>query len=77
MRLWVREEERRPAPAPVRTDDRKAVLTGLVAWVLALGGLLLFLPQILGSDSGWWLWTVLVGLGVGLVLLVYTALRHD
>ena len=76
MRLWVREDERRPTPEPMRTDDRKAVLTGMAAWVVALGGLLLFLPRVLATDSGWWLWTVLVGFGVGLVLLVYSHLRH-
>ena len=77
MRLWLKDSERRPDPAPVKTDDRKAVLVGLVAWLLAFGGLLLFLPSVLASRSGWWLWTVLVGLGIGLVLLVYTHLRQS
>jgi hypothetical protein len=72
----VREEERRPTPEPVRTDDRVAVLTGMAGWVLALGGLLLFLPRVLGGDGGWWLWTVLVGLGIGVILLVYGLVRR-
>lgn len=76
MRLWVRPEDRRAEPEPVRTDDRRAVLVGVAAWVVALGGLLLALPAVLGRDDGWWLWTVLVGLGVGLILLVYAHVRQ-
>lgn len=76
MRLWVRQEDRRAEPEPVRTDDRRAVLVGLVAWVVALGGLLLALPAVLGRNDGWWLWTVLVGFGIGLVLLVSTHVRQ-
>jgi cyanate permease len=76
MRLWLKDSERRPDPAPVRTDDRKVVLVGLVLWLVALGGLLLFLTPLLAHDRGWWLWTVLVGLGIGLILLVYTHWRR-
>jgi O-antigen/teichoic acid export membrane protein len=77
MRLWVPQDERRPEPAPLRTDDRKAVLTGMVVWIVALGAMLLFLPGVLGEHHGWWLWTVLVGLGIGLVLLVYVHRRQS
>lgn len=77
MRLWVPRDERRGEPAPLRTDDRKAVLAGLAVWIVALGGLLLFLPGVLGAHHGWWLWTVLVGLGVGLVLLVVVHRRQS
>jgi cyanate permease len=76
MRLWLKDSERRPDPTPVRTDDRKAVLVGLVLWLVALGGLLLFLGPLLADGRGWWLWSVLVGLGLGLVLLVYIHRRH-
>ena len=71
MRLWLKDSERRPDPVPAKTDDRKAILVGLVLWLVALAGLLLFLPAILASGHGWWLWTVLIGLGLGLVLLVF------
>ncbi|QEO09390.1 DUF2530 domain-containing protein [Protaetiibacter larvae] len=72
MRLWLREDERRPDPEPVATDDRAAVLAGLVLWVLALGGLLVFVGALVDSGRVWWLWTCLVGIGLGLVGLVYT-----
>ena len=71
MRFWLKEDERRPDPEPVKSDDRKAVLVGLVLWLVALAGLLVFLQPILDGGHGWWLWTALVGLGLGLVLLVF------
>ncbi len=76
MRLFIKDSERRPDPAPVRTDDRKVVLVGLVGWILALGVMLLLLPQLQESGLVWVLWTVVCGLGLGLVLLVVTARRH-
>lgn len=76
MRLFVKDSERRPDPAPVRTDDRKVVLVGLVLWILALAGMLMFLGALQESGLGWLLWTVVVGLVLGLVLLVYTSKRH-
>ena len=53
MRLWLKDCERRPDPAPVKSDDRKAMLVGLVLWLLALVGLLLFLaPLVAGAGGG-------------------------
>ncbi len=31
MRFWLKDGERRPDPEPVQSDDRKAILVGLVA----------------------------------------------
>ena len=66
MRLWLRDGERRPDPVPVKTDDRRAVLVGLGLWVVALVVLL-----IVGVPSGTWLWTVVVGLVLGVLGLGY------
>ena len=71
MRFWLKDSERRPDPTPVQSDDRKAILVGLTLWLVALAGLLLFLTPILDSGRGWWLWTGVIGLGLGLVLLVF------
>lgn len=76
MRIFIKDSERRPDPAPVKTDDRKVVLVGLVGWIVALGVMLLLLPQLQESDLVWVLWTVVCGLGLGLILLVFTARRH-
>ena len=42
MRLYVRDSERRPDPAPLKTDDRKVILVGLAAWAIATIVLLAF-----------------------------------
>ena len=77
MRLFIKDSERRPDPAPVKTDDRKVVLVGLVGWIIALAVMLALLPQLEESGLLWLLWTVVVGFGLGLVLLVYTSKRHS
>ena len=77
MRLFIKDSDRRPDPAPVKTDDRKVVLVGLVLWIVALGVMLALLPQLQESGFVWLLWTVVGGLVLGLGLLVYTARRHS
>lgn len=71
MRFWLSEEERRPDPEPVPTDDRAAILAGLVLWVAALAALLVFVTPLVEAGRVWWLWACLVGIGLGLVMLVY------
>lgn len=41
MRLWLREDERRPNPPPYASNDATALLVGCVAWALALVGVLI------------------------------------
>lgn len=77
MRLWLKDSERRPDPEPVKTDDRKAVLIGIVLWLVALAVLLLFLPQLSASGQGWWLWTCIASLALGLIGLLYTNWRGN
>jgi hypothetical protein len=77
VRLFIKDSDRRPDPAPVKTDDRKVVLVGLVLWIVALGVMLVLLPQLQESGLVWLLWTVVGGLVLGLGLLVYTARRHS
>jgi predicted phage tail protein len=78
VRLWLRDDERRPDPVPVITDDRTAVLVGLVLWAVALV-VVLIVAGALGAALGLWLWTVGVGIVLGLIGLVYlsvTRRRH-
>ncbi|GIT80380.1 hypothetical protein LLS1_20490 [Leifsonia sp. LS1] len=65
MRLWLRDDERRPDPVPVKTDDRRAVLVGLALWVLAL------VVVLIAGPGGVWTWTVVVGLALGVLGMVY------
>ncbi|WP_263298830.1 DUF2530 domain-containing protein [Leifsonia poae] len=76
MRLWLRDSERRPDPVPVKTDDRRAVLVGLALWLVALVVVLVFNRALIGAGDGWWFWTVIVGLVLGLVGLVYLTVKR-
>jgi fatty acid desaturase len=76
MRLWLKDSERRPDPAPVQTDDRRAVLAGLVLWLVALVVLLLLAGELVARGLFWWLWTVVVGLALGIVGLIYLGVRR-
>jgi len=71
MRWYIKDSERRPDPAPVPTDDRKVILVGIVLWLVALAVLLVVLSAVLEAGRVGWLWTTLVGIGLGLVLLVF------
>ena len=70
MRLWLKDSERRPDPEPVVTDDRKAVLVGLVLWVVALVVVLIVAA---GPTA---IWVCAVGIALGLIGLVYTQVRR-
>jgi hypothetical protein len=76
MRLWLRDSERRPDPVPAQTDDRKAVLVGLGLWVVGFVVVLIFLRPLEASGDGWWLWTVVVGLVLGLFGLAYLTVKR-
>ncbi|WP_271175460.1 DUF2530 domain-containing protein [Leifsonia poae] len=76
MRLWLRDSERRPDPVPVETDDRRAVLVGLGLWLVALVVVLVFGRQLSAAGDGWWFWTVVIGLVLGLVGLGYLTVKR-
>ena len=72
MRLWLKDSERRPDPAPVATDDRKAVLVGIALWIVGLAAVLIFLVPVTAAGDSWWLWACVAGLALGVVGLLYT-----
>ena len=72
MRLWLKDSERRPDPAPVATDDRKAVLVGIALWIIGLAAVLIFLVPVTAAGDSWWLWACVAGLALGVVGLLYT-----
>ncbi len=77
MRLWLKDSERRPDPTPVKTDDRKAIVVGMTLWLVALVTLLIFAAPLNATGFGWWLYACAIGLGLGLIGLIYTNRRHS
>lgn len=68
MRFWLKDSERRPDPAPVKTDDRTAFLTGSIAWIVLFGVALVLKPE--------YIWTCVAGLVIGLIGLGWSIWRR-
>ena len=76
MRFWLKDSERRPDPAPVKTDDRKAFFVGTVLWVAALAVFIVLLPTLSEQGHTWWLWTCVAGLVIGVIGLGWSVWRR-
>jgi len=76
MRLWLKDSERRPDPLPARADARKAYLAGTVLWMLALVGTLVLNDRITAAGLGWWVWCSVIGVGLGLLGLLWVQVRR-
>ena len=71
-----RRSSRRTDPEPLRTDDRRTVLIGILAWAVAGLALLPFAGALFGSGRGWWFLTCAAGVGLGLVGLEVVRRQH-
>ncbi len=67
---------RRPDPEPLRTDDRGAVLVGTVVWAVLLVVALVERDRLEADGNGWWVWTPVVGIALGLLGLRVVSRRH-
>ena len=76
MRLWLSESERRPDPAPARTDARKALLVGTAAWIVALVVSIGLRGPLEAAGFGWFTTAAAIGVVLGLVGLVVVQLRR-
>jgi hypothetical protein len=66
MRLWVKESERKPEPAPIEPNSVIAVILGTASWAIALA-LILFLNQTLAQPlPQWWALTCVFGIALGI-----------
>ncbi|MGV8970553.1 MAG: DUF2530 domain-containing protein [Microbacteriaceae bacterium] len=88
MRLWLRDSERKPDPVPATTDDRAAILVGLVLWVVSLIVVIVVTATTTVDTASTnsvvdpervtaTLWTCAAGIALGVVGLIYTARRHS
>jgi len=68
VRFWLKDSERRPDPAPVKTDDRTAFLVGVIVWIIGLVAVVIIEPE--------YLWTCVAGLAIGLIGLAWSIWRH-
>ncbi|WAB80376.1 hypothetical protein OVN18_07260 [Microcella daejeonensis] len=78
MRLWVRQEERRPEPEPLRTNDARAFWVGLGGWMLGLAVVLAMLAVPGALDTRAALLTIGIGIALGVAgVIVSRRTGHD
>jgi len=57
------------------TNDRAAVLVGIVTWAVVWVVSLMFRARLAADGHGWWTWTPLAGIVLGLMGLAYVNRR--
>jgi hypothetical protein len=72
-----RRPEESPKVAPLDVDGVRTVAIGTVLWAAAFVLLALRKDSLDEQGHGWWLWTSLAGVGLGLLGLDYTRRRRD
>lgn len=76
MRLWLSDSERRPDPAPARTDARKALLVGTAAWLVALVVSVALREPLAEAGFAWFTTAAAIGVVLGVIGLVVVQLRR-
>ncbi|HXU98588.1 MAG TPA: DUF2530 domain-containing protein, partial [Jiangellaceae bacterium] len=66
-----------PAVRALDVDGVRTVAVGTVLWAITFVVLALFRDDLDAQGVGWWLWTCLAGVGLGLLGLEYTRKRRD
>jgi hypothetical protein len=66
VRLYLRATDRRPDPPPIRTNDLAVGLAGTGIWAVLLVAAVLAHGWLTDSGRGWWMWTALAGIVIGL-----------
>ena len=66
MKFRVKESEAKPDPEPIESNASLAVLLGTLAWLLALGVILLLNQTLAEPLPQWWALTCVFGIGLGI-----------
>ena len=61
---------------PLDLDAVKTVRVGTALWVIALLVMLPFTERLTDSDRGWWLWTCVAGIAIGVMGIGFTTGRR-
>lgn len=71
MRLWLKDSERHPDPAPAVTDDRTPLIAGAILWLVALVAVLIASGPAGPTGDGTWTWACIIGAVLGALGLAF------
>jgi hypothetical protein len=75
-KVFVPHHKRKPDPEPVKTNPQGVLLLGTLVWLFVLVMILSFLDTLSASGFGWWLYTAIVGISLGIVGFLYVRIRR-
>ena len=75
MKFFVKDSERRPDPAPAKSNSRIAIFVGMAFFAIALIASLIGYDNITSEHKIWYPYTCVVGLVLGVVALFTTKNR--
>ena len=66
MRFTPRPDQRRSDPPPIQENASRIIVIGMAAWAVALLVLVVQWSNLQSQGRGWWIWTPVVAIGLGL-----------
>jgi hypothetical protein len=65
MKLYLKDSERKPDPAPIETNLRLVVVIGIALWAITLA-VFVVAPATVPASRPWWPFTCIVGILLGI-----------
>ncbi len=62
---------------PLDVTGGRTVIVGIILWTVAFFALLPFYGALRANGNGWWLWTCVAGVGLGLLGWAYCKRREQ